>query len=395
MIQSVVRLKKGREKPVVSGHPWVFSGAVEGIEPEGAEPGAACRVLAADGSFLANGYVNPRSQIICRLVSRAEAETWSEELVVSRVAEAIRLRERLLPPATDCIRLVNSEGDGLPGVVVDRYGSGVVVELNTAGADRLRGAVTESLERALAGPSFIYENSAGPARGLEHLPEVKQALAGAAPDRIIITEYGHRFLVEPFHGQKTGFYLDQRENRKLAAGWARPGCSALNLFAYTGAFSVYLAAAGAGRVVSVDSSERACVLAVENLILNDLSPEAHPIFCEDAFEYLRNSSGPFDVIVVDPPPLARRSAHVQKAARAYKDVNRLAIAAAASGGAILTFSCSAHVDIRLFSQIVFSAALEAGRRVRILARLGAGPDHPVSIFHPEGEYLKGLLLEVD
>ena len=395
MTETIVRLKTGREKPVKSGHPWVFSGAVEQIEPPGAEPGSPCRVVAADGSFLANGYLNPHSQITCRVVSRQEGETWSAELVERRVGEAIRLRERILPPETDCIRLVNSEGDGLPGVVVDRYGDGMVVELNTAGADHLREAISGTLERALAGPSFIYENSAGPARRLEHLPEVKQTLSGTLPDRLVVTEYGHHFAVDPAHGQKTGFYLDQRDNRRLAAAWTRPSGLALNLFAYTGSFSVYLAKAGTGRVVSVDSSGPACELARENLALNGFSPEDHPVVRGDAFEYLRENPGPFDTIVVDPPPLARRSSHVDKAARAYKDVNRLAIAAAAAGGVLLTFSCSAHVDSRLFGQIMFAAALEAGRQVRVLARLGAAADHPVSIYHPEGEYLKGLLLQIE
>ena len=279
-------------------------------------------------------------------------------------------------------------------MVGDRYGPGVVLELTTAGADRLRDSIVSLLEQKIH-PDFIFENSCGQLRAEEGLSENQSVLSGALPPELVIREHGHRFRVDPGGGQKTGFYLDQRENRALAAHWTAPGAQVLNLFSYSGAFSVYCAAAGAARVVSVDSSRPALDLAAENLRLNGFDPEMHPLVRADAFQYLRVNPGKFDLLVVAPPPLARRSSHTARAARAYKDINRLALASLSSGGILLTFSCSGHVDTKLFRQILFAAALDAGREARVLSTLGPGPDHPVSIYHPEGEYLKGLLIQVE
>ena len=265
------------------------------------------------------------------------------------------------------------------------------MELTTAGAEQVRKELTAWLKKKFK-PSFIYENSSEPARTQEGLGEVRQALHGDPGSRVKVTEYGHSFLVDPVEGQKTGFYLDQRENRHLAANWTAKRTRALNLFSYTGAFAVYLARAGASRVVSVDTSEKALELAEENLAENGLSVKNHPLVKADAFEYLRQCDEEFDLIVIDPPPLARRSSHVRKASRAYKDINRLGFSKLAAGGVMFTFSCSGHVGKRLFQQVVFSAALEAGKEMSVLAHLGAGTDHPVSLYHPEGEYLKGFLL---
>ena len=391
-----VILRNGREKPVLNGHPWVFSGAIERCEPAEVPAGSPCEVFDSRGNGLASGYINPASQITCRLVSRVPGEYWGAELLRRRLEEATAFRDSLGLKDTDCLRLVNAEGDGLPGIVVDRYGEALVLELTTAGAEGLRRELVEWLGQRYK-PSFIYENSGGPARSYEGLAEVRQALAGVAARRVAVTEYGHRFQVDPLEGQKTGFYLDQRENRRLAAAWMKKQGRALNLFSYTGAFAVYLAAAGASAVTSVETSEKALELAGENLRLNGFSAEQHPLVRADAFEYLRGAgenSGRFDLVVVDPPPLARQSAHVDKASRAYKDINRLALGCIAGGGILLTFTCSGHIGAKLFRQIVFAAAVEANRRVRVLSLLGAGPDHPVSLFHPEGEYLSGLLLQV-
>ncbi len=389
-----VTLARGREKPVLGGHPWIFSGAVRSVEPAGAPAGSACDILSHDGTWLGAGYVNTASQIICRVVSREPGESWARPLLEQRLDRALSLRERIRPPDTDCLRLVNSEGDFLPGVVVDRYGPGLVVELNTAGAETLRPELVRTLVERCQ-PEFVFENSTGPSRAEEGLEPFKGPLYGEAPDKVTVTEHGHRFRVDPSAGQKTGFFLDQRENRALSACWVTPGARALNLFCYTGAFSIYLAAAGASSVTGVDSSVPALETAAENYRLNGLDPSAHPLLRADAFEHLRHDSGPYALIVCDPPPLAKRSSHVERASRAYKDINRLALGALAPGGVLLTFSCSGHVGPRLFRQIAFAAAVEAGRTVRVLQVLGAGADHPVSLFHPEGEYLKGLLLQVE
>ncbi|MBN2288444.1 MAG: class I SAM-dependent rRNA methyltransferase [Candidatus Glassbacteria bacterium] len=389
-------LRRGRERPVVQGHPWIFSGAVERVEPAGFEPGENCTVHDHLGSLLASGYANPEARIICRVVSRVPGEPWSAGLLERRLDRALALRGRVLPLETDCLRLVNSEGDGLPGVVVDRYGPGLVLQLTTAGAERLRQPLAGLLQSRLD-PSFIFENSTGESRAAEHLGAVKQCLAGEPGPRVAVSEYGHRFLVDVLQGQKTGFFLDQRENRRLAARWTSGGARVLNLFAYTGAFSVYAGAAGAGQVVSVESSEEALALAAENLETAGMKPQDHPLVKADAFEYLRSGPGAsekYDLVVIDPPPLAKRQAHLEKACRAYKDLNRLGLAHLSPGGVMLTFSCSSRVDARLFRQVVFAAATEAGRQVRLLQSLGPGPDHPVDICHPEGEYLTGLLLYV-
>ena len=386
-----VTLRRGRERPVLNGHPWIFSGAVESISPEEPEPGSRCDVYSSDGEWLAAGYLNPKSQIICRLVSREEGEVWGPELLGQRLEQAAALRERIAPPDTDCLRIVNAEGDGLPGIIVDRYADGLVVELTTAGAERMRDELAGWLKKKFK-PSFIYENSSEPARAHEGLGELRQALHKKPGSRVKITEYGHSFLIDPVQGQKTGFYLDQRENRRLAANWTFKKARALNLFSYSGAFTVYLARAGAAHVVSVDSSEKAIALAGENLAENGLSAKDHPLVTADVFDYLRECDEEFDLIVIDPPPFARRSSHVRKASRAYKDINRLGLSRLAAGGLMFTFSCSGHVGQRLFQQIVFSAALEAGKEMRVLAHLGTGPDHPVSLYHPEGEYLKGFML---
>jgi len=394
MSQAKLFLRQGRERPVVRGHPWIYSGALERVEPEDPGPGADCEVYDRAGSWLASGYLDLRSRIICRVVTRVPGESWNEDLLRSRLTQALALRERILPPETDCLRLVNSEGDGLPGVVVDRYAEGIVLQLTTAGAERIREPLVQMLVEKLD-PSFVFENSTGPLRAEEHLGALKQSLLGEPGPRVSVTEHGLRFLVDVLGGQKTGFYLDQRENRKLAACWTAKGARVLNLFAYSGAFSVYAGCAGAGRVVSVETSGEALDLAAENLEAAGLDPEKHPLVKEDAFEYLRQArrgDEKFDLIAIDPPPLARRREHLKKAARAYKDINRLALSHLAPGGIMLTFSCSARVDARLFRQIVFAAAYETGRRVRLLQSLGPGPDHPVSIYHPEGEYLTGMLL---
>jgi 23S rRNA (cytosine1962-C5)-methyltransferase len=397
MSEVKVFLRKGRERPVAQGHPWIFSGAVERMEPSGFEPGANCIVCDYQGNPLAAGYANLNSKIICRVVGRGKEESWGKSLLEKRMDQALALRQKILPPDTDCLRLVNSEGDNLPGLVVDRYGEGIVIQLTTAGAERLREPLLKIIKKKLK-PSFIFENSTGATRAEEHLGAIKQCCFGEPEPLVPVSEYGHRFLVDVPGGQKTGFFLDQRENRKLAESWTARGAKVLNLFSYTGSFSVYSGSAGADMVTSVDSSEDALALAAENIKAAGLDQAKHKLIKADAFEFLRSGEGAgekYDLIVIDPPPLAKRKAYLEKASRAYKDINRMGFLHLNPGGIMLTFSCSARMDNRLFRQVVFSAALEAGRQVRLLKILGASPDHPVSIYHPEGEYLTGMLLYAD
>ncbi len=386
-----VFLKKGRERPVLHGHPWIFSGAVEKIEGESASAGIA-DVFDHQRNWLARGLYNPKSQIRVRVL------TWAKEEIDSsffsrRLSLAAALRERLTSPATDSYRVVNGEGDLLPGLVVDRYGEFLVCQFYTAGIDGLKSVVVDALSN-LFNPRGIYDRSEGGVRDEEELPPSIGVLAGEEPPELIrIEENGIRFLVDIRKGQKTGFFLDQRDNRALLSTLARD-TAVLNCFAYTGGFAAYALKGGAKRVVSVETSRPALELAKQSFDLNGLAVGERDLVRADVFSYLKNCAEEFDIVVIDPPALARRRGDVEAAAGGYKFLNLHALRLLQPGGLLLTFSCSSHISSDLFQKIVFGAAVDAGRRVQIVKQLGHAPDHPVSLHHPEGEYLKGLLLKV-
>jgi 23S rRNA (cytosine1962-C5)-methyltransferase len=386
-----IHLKKGRERPVLGGHPWIFSGAIERSEADGAADTVA-DVLDYRGQWLARGLYNPKSQIRVRVL------TWTKESIdaaffARRIAAAAELRARLVSPFTNAYRAVNGEGDFLPGLIVDRYADYLVCEFFTAGIDALKSAVVQALAETLK-PKGIYERSEGGVRDEEGLAPSTGAVYGEEPPELIdIEENGHRFWVDVRGGQKTGFFLDQRDNRVLVAGLSR-GMTVLNCFAYSGGFSVYALKAGAKRVISVDSSRPALDLAARNLDLNGLSAEQGDLVRADAFSYLKTFDGNVDMLILDPPSLAHRRGDVEAAAGGYKFLNLHGLKLLPGGGMLLTFCCSQHVTLDLFQKIVFGAAVDARRKVQILKRLGAAPDHPVSLHHPEGEYLKGLFLKV-
>ncbi len=387
--RAAVLLKQGKEGPIRAGHPWIFSGAIEAVEGE-PEAGAAVRVLAADGSLLGVGTFHPRGSIAVRLVAREEVPI-DGRLVAARLGEAAALRRSLglLTPEGAC-RLVNGEGDSLPGVVIDVYAGWAVLQLLTAGAERLRAEVLEALAGAIS-PRGVLERSAGGVRRDEGLADrCGRALGEDPPERIEIREGGDRYLVDPRRGQKTGFFLDQRPARSLLRSLSG-GRRVLNAFAYTGAFAIAAARGGASHVCSVETSGPAVALAREAWVRNGLEAERAEWVVGDAFEVLAKAGRSWDLIVLDPPPFARHRADRERALRAYRDLNRRALRALEPGGLLLTFSCSPHVARELFEHVV---ATSAGRRDRlqILARLGAGPDHPVLAAHIEGEYLTGLLV---
>ena len=388
---TTLRLRSGKDRPVRLGHPWIFAGAIAQLDPA-LPPGSIVRVEAADGEFLGVGAANPRCAIAVRLLSRCD-ETIDHAFVQRRVTAALALRSQTIPPDTDAYRCINGEGDFLPGIVVDRYGDVLVLQCLTTGATVLHSAVVDALVTALA-PRAIYERSAGAVRREEGLADVESVIHGELPaDRLTIREHGHRFIVDVRHGQKTGFFLDQRDNRRLARDYAA-GRRVLNAFAYTGGFGVYAAAGGAREVVSVESSPRALDLARANWRLNELSPD-HASFVEaDVFRYLREPGEPFDLLILDPPALVKQRKEVARGARAYKDLHLQAFRRAAPGALMLTFSCSTHVDAVLFRQIVTGAAADARREVRVLRHLGPGADHPTAVAQIEGEYLTGLMLYV-
>jgi 23S rRNA (cytosine1962-C5)-methyltransferase len=385
-----IYLKQGKEKPILRGHPWIFSGAIETIE-DYREPGDLCDIFSHDKTFLARGYINRQSQITCRVLAHAEVPI-DADFFRKRIQQALKYRQETLPPKTDAYRLINAEGDFLPGLIVDVYGMGLVCQFSTAGAVRWKTEVVSILDDLLQ-PTFIFERSDMAARTEEGLKPVKGPLSGELKSPVEIQEHGHRFQVKIPEGQKTGFFLDQRENRQLFGSLAE-GKRVCDCFCYTGGFSVYAGGGGAKSIVAVDSSKEALELTWKNLAVNKLNSILSDLVCQDVFGYLRQLTDQFDLIALDPPPFARKKGDVLKASRGYKDVNMWALKNLARGGVLFTFSCSRAIDVKLFRQIVFAAAVDAKRQVQIIDRLGLPLDHPVSLYHPEGEYLKGLVLRV-
>ena len=383
-------LKEGRERSLVGGHPWLFSGAVAKIKGR-PEQGEIVVATTAEGQPLALGFYNTQSDIAFRMLTRDVAATVNQEFWQRQLRNAADLRNRILASDTTALRLINAEGDGMPGLVVDRYGDYLVMVISTAGMERRRETVIEALVGEY-GPLGILERSEGPARRLEGFADRTGWVWGEeAPELISIRENGLAFEVDIRTGQKTGFFLDQRNNRSQVGSLSH-GLSVLNCFSYTGAFSVYAARGGAKRVVSVDSSEPANEAARHHLEMNGFSVEDHPVLKGDVFQYLRKTEESFDLIILDPPAFAKSRRDVQHAARGYKDINLQAFRRLATGGMLATFSCSNAIDEALFEKIILGAARDAGKTLRLLEKLAAAPDHPTSLAHSEGRYLKGLLV---
>ncbi len=393
MIQDLrIVLKPGREKSLRHRHPWVFSGAIEGVQGT-PEAGETVDVVTHDGAFLARASYNPQSQIRARVWSFDERETIDEGFLDARLQAAIA-RRSVVRPGSDAVRLVHGESDGLPGLIVDRYGETAVVQILSAGAERWRALWGPALTH-LAGVKTVYERSDVEVRTLEGLAARSGALLGAPPERVRITEDGIAYEVDVANGQKTGFYLDQRDNRALAATLA-DDADVLNAFCYTGGFSLAALRGGARHVSSVDTSEEALAGGERNLALNQLDAARAEWVAADVFAHLRklrDQGRRFGLIVLDPPKFAPTEKHVPKAARAYKDINLWAMKLLAPRGHLLTFSCSGAVGPDLFQKIVAGAAADAKAEMQIRQHLGPGLDHPVSIHFPEGEYLKGLWLQ--
>lgn len=384
-----VQLKPDRDRSARRRHPWVLSGAVERVSGEAA-PGDWVRVVGADGAPLGFGHWSPHSQIRVRLLAFG-AEAPDDSLIEARIAAAVARRtDDPLVGDTDAVRLVNAEGDGLPGLVVDRYADVVVVRFSTAGMDARRAEIADVVRRATGAAAGLERPDASAARR-EGIPVQQGALWGDPPkDPIVIRERDRHYRVDIGGGQKTGFYLDQRDARDLVATLAS-GRRVLDLFSYTGAFSVAAAHGGAASITAVDSSGEAIAVA-ETHLARWAEKISLRVAREDAFRFVRHAEGPWDLVIVDPPPLARRSGDVAAASRGYKDVLLHALRRTAPGGHLLAFSCSHHVGPDLFRKIAFGASLDAERPVQVLRELGAPSDHPVALDHPEGRYLSGLLL---
>ncbi len=396
-----VRLREGKERSLLRRHPWVFQGSIDKGRADGGE---TVRIEAADGRFLAWGAYSPSSTIRVRAWSFDEAERIDAAFFQRRIAAALDLRRRL-PIASDGVRLVHGEADGLPGLIVDRYGDTLSAQFLSAGTERWRDTLADLLLPE-SGAARLYERSDSGVRGLEGLDARSGWLRGGAEgeagdavdpegSEITIREHGWRLTVDVARGHKTGFYLDQRDNRARFADWVRHfGLQrVLNCYCYTGGFSVAALAGGASDVVSVDSSAPALQRAEAHVVLNGFDPARHRALDADVNQQLRDylkAGESFDAIVLDPPKFAPTASHAERAARAYKDINRLALKLLRPGGLLLTFSCSGGIGAELFHKIVAGAATDAGVDGAILARLEGAADHPTTLVFPEGEYLKGL-----
>ena len=448
MNMTKIILKKGREESLLRFHPWVFSGAIAQIVGEPAE-GDIVGVFASDGSFLAYGHYQIGS-IAVRVLSFNGENPTKPDFFRNMLSKALRLRiaaglaslghpdqtndsnpdlrtdshpeqaTHLHPEqathrhpgldsvptknpvpgsVTNCYRLVHGEGDGLPGLIIDFYDGVCVMQAHSVGMFRAKEAICNALKQ-IYGDSLkaVYDKSSGTApfkAGLDLVDGYIYKADGFSDDEQVVQENGHEFLVNWTEGQKTGFFLDQRENRLLTEKYSK-GRNVLNLFCYTGGFSVYALGGGAVHVDSVDSSKKAIDMVSKNMSLNGFENSCHSEFCEDAMEYLAKvPEDKYDLMIVDPPAFAKHRGALSNALRAYQRLNAAAISKVAPGGIIFTFSCSQVVDKEAFALAIFSAAAQTGRSVRILDRLNQPADHAVNIYHPEGEYLKGLLLYVE
>ena len=387
-----LRLKDGKERSLLRRHPWIFDSA---IAKGGADAGETVRIESHKGEFLAWAAFSPESKIRARAWSFDEQQRIDAAFLASKVQGAIRARNRFDIPS-DAMRLVHGESDGLPGLIVDRYGDTLVAQFLSAGVERWKGAIADAL-LGETGLSRLYERSDTNSRSLEGLQPVAGWLRGDGPNELIIGEHGWKLTLDIATGHKTGFYLDQRDSRRKFADHARRlGLQrVLNCYCYTGGFTLAALAGGAGHVTSIDSSAPALERARAHVALNGFDAARADFLDADVNASLRRfieEGRTFDAIVLDPPKLAPTAAHAERAARAYKDINRLALKLLEPGGVLFTFSCSGGINADLFHKIVASAGADAGVDGYISERLGGAPDHPMTLEFPEGEYLKGLVV---
>ncbi len=384
-----VILKKGREKALHNRHPWIFSGAIEAFPS--IENGEVLPVYSSSGEFLAKAYFHTQNSISGRVLTFQDESI--AEAIERKIAEAILLRKSLFDPEqTNCYRLINAEGDHLPGLIVDIYDDVAVLQINTWGMQRLKSLIVDILQKKLS-LRGIFEKSASSARRQEGLEDEIGILCGECPKEVQVIENGILFTVNIKEGQKTGFFLDQKEMRQLIGKLAK-NKRVLNCFSYTGGFSIFALKGGAQSVISIDSSQSACQYAIEHTHLNHLPISSHQVMCSDVFDFLSTSQETFDIIILDPPAFAKKRQDVQEALRGYKEINRRAFQLMPAHSYLLTSSCSHFIDEHLFQQMLYQAALESKRNISICSRHIQSPDHPVSLFHPEGSYLKSFLLYI-
>ncbi|HEV7736213.1 MAG TPA: class I SAM-dependent rRNA methyltransferase [Chlamydiales bacterium] len=389
--QASIRLKKGKDRPLLQGHHWIYSGAI--AENTTLKTDLFTRVLSHSGTMLGTAMLGASgNSIVGHMLSIGEETI--EEAISARIRSALALRARLFnPTVTNALRLINAEGDGIPGLIVDSYAGVLVLQISHPSLEGVKGKIMEELV-AQAKPRAIYEKSTSFLRKKEGLEEVKGHLYGEEIKEVEILENGLRYSVDLLDSQKTGLFLDQREMRQIVNNLS-VGKRVLNCFAYTGGFSVSALKGGATHVDSVETSQKCGNAIAKNILLNGLSTDQHRFFGEDAIRFVVNQKLDYDVVILDPPAFAKQKSALDKAFKAYKDLNKAAIEKMPAGSILITCSCSYHVSEELFQNILFRASLEAGRKVRIIGRHAMAPDHPISIFHPESSYLKSLILYID
>lgn len=394
---SSVFLKKSADSFIKRKHPWIFSGAIEKVEGNPAN-GETIQIFSSNKTLVGVGSYSPSSQIRVRVWSFNPEEKIDKDFFRKKFLAASQFRKRIVDTSqTNAYRIINSENDGLPGLIVDRYADYLICQFLSSGSDFHKKIITETLDEVF-NPIGIYERSDVEIRIKEGLEPTKGTLSGKEPDDLIqILENGLKFSVDVKNGHKTGFYLDQRDNRKLVSEFSR-GKNVLNCFSYTGGFSVYALSSGAKNLTQIEASESALDLSTKNIELNNPDDSKIENISGDVFEVLRkfrDERRTFDLIILDPPKFAESESQIQKASRGYKDINLLAIKLLNPGGILFTFSCSGHISQELFQKIVADAALDSGREVKIIKQLTQAADHPVALNFPEGLYLKGLVCYVE
>jgi 23S rRNA (cytosine1962-C5)-methyltransferase len=385
-----ITLKKGKEKPILFHHHWIFSGAVKSIPL--LEQGELVEVYTESNQKLGIAYTNPKGSLFGRML--AFGETSTNDAIEQAIDDALSLRQTLFENSyTNAYRLINGEGDRLPGLIVDRYDDHLVLQIGTKGIDLLKPLILDLLRKKLPDITCIYEKSDLPTRIQEGLKAEEQVLYGQLNSELIIKENGLLFKIDILKGQKTGFFLDQREMRALIGQLAK-NKTVVNCFSYSGGFSLFALKGCAKKVRSVDISQKALVICDENIQLNQLN-SSHESICEDVFKFLQNDELQDDIVILDPPAFAKKKEDIINACKGYKEINRKAMQKMKKGAFLLTASCSYHIDEILFQQVLFQAAAEANRNMKILSRHRLALDHTVNIYHKEGEYLKSFLLEVN
>jgi 23S rRNA (cytosine1962-C5)-methyltransferase len=391
-----VTIKPKRQESILRRHPWVFSGAIKSIDGKPSAGDWVC-VRANKGALLGWGHYSPGTSIAIRLLTFAE-DIPNDDWWKAKIIEAVNVRRQLgllESKENNTCRLIHAEGDGLPGLIADFYSGVLVIQCHTPGMHKEIKLLCTAFSSALGDALFaVYDKSSKSLAKHGGIISEDGLVWGKLPENHHAMEHGHKFKIDWEKGQKTGFFIDQRENRNLLAHYSK-GKKVLNVFSYTGGFSVYAMKAGATEVHSLDSSARALEICDENVLLNDLPTEGHKCLQEDAIAFLKEDLSEYDIIVLDPPAFAKRATARHAAVQGYKRINLRAIESMKPGSLLFTFSCSQAVDEKLFTNTVIAAAIQSNRTVRILHRLHQPADHPVSAFHPEGSYLKGLVLRVD